>query len=254
MSSPVRKHRAPVRYSLKPHEVRRLLAEISPRGGATLAQIGGIAARLGTARKTIVEIFQRNSLKILDTPAPEPKPFFKPKIVPTDADEPQVDTTGPSAEEDYSKIDEALEVLAQEEGRLHEEQGIAHTLLIEEEARHAAEIAEERAKLQAQEARTRTAIRQTAELRRQTRSEREGVDELKAQITILEHKLFMAQSALRKAQTRNDALDPDLRASLAREIDLIERNENLLDEALSYRDRAEAAEARLAVRVRSLGR
>ena len=60
MSSSSREHRAPVRYGLKPTEIREIATSLQARGNRiTDIDIQGLSKRFGCAAKTIHEIAER---------------------------------------------------------------------------------------------------------------------------------------------------------------------------------------------------
>jgi len=90
----VKEHRAPVRYSLRPHQVREIIRAGRTGDGLTLMEIRGLARRYGSASKVVHQVCMQYDIPIISdrrTARPTPKGMFRdgfvPRVVETGQDE-----------------------------------------------------------------------------------------------------------------------------------------------------------------------
>ncbi len=244
MGSSTKEHRAPIRYSLKPHEARRVASIIHAQGGATDKQVKGLARRLNCAAKTIHDIVSRHGFDVTPHNDNAPRPRrdrdrlaeaekhlaaqqekCQASAAPDGGEAGADDDQASSAERNgvsLDALDSALDILAQEERRLNRERMAGEEDLAARTLELEAQLAREKAALEEERQKVREALHQTAALRRRTRDERTELETLRGRVGQAERKQRNAEA--RAKEYREIALEDrqHLKDSMARERSLVE--------------------------------
>jgi hypothetical protein len=213
MGSHVKEHRAPVRYNLTVAEKEKLTAIIQRQGFVPDKQVRGFARQFGCATKPIVNLVSGLHMDI--TPAPDTPPktetareraerHFQPgktPPVPESEATPEVeasDSDDRTMTED--EFDGAVALLAEEEARIKGARRDGEAELLAEEIAFEERSTRETEALAAEQEKTRAAIRQTAEIRRATRSDREALETAEGEASRLRRKVRKLEEENRNLQ------------------------------------------------------
>lgn len=230
---PQKEHRAPTRYALLPEEQRAIADGMKKQGKITVSQIKRQAKFYRCALKPIYHIAERLGVPVIadqkvnrkaQVRAAAEELFKAPagalEAAPTHIEEKACDEPQKSLSED--EFDAAVELLAEEEGRLEALERHHRTERAAREAEFAHQVEEAETRLSEEEGRAREAIRQTAALRRATREDRERLDEAQAALHSAEREMSRLRKRTQAAEEITRRHKDELKASMARERRLLE--------------------------------
>lgn len=221
MSSQPKAHRAPTRYSLRPEEIRSVISILQRRKGLSERQLSGIANHLGCAKKIIHEIAARHGYEIRPATKPLCQGKPRPPLPPGQTQQISQTAISPTGAEE-ERESELLNILLEEEIRMATDFKRREEDLLESVSDLEAQLQERAAALEEERERARQAISQTKALRQATREDRETLETLRGEITILRYKNTKLGRRAEKISETNKALRRELRLSMERERRLIE--------------------------------
>ncbi len=224
-----KEHRAPTRYSLLPYESREILDHCESRGHITDRQLTLFANRFGCARKTVYQVVEMHHYSVIPSiPAQDrkrehlqndeslSKPFEE-----TADQVPHEPTLGAE--------DENLNVLVMEEEILRETYQRKEAELLEAVSDLEAQFEQRSSQVELHSEKARQAIQQTRRLRISTRQDRDDLETLRGENTLMAHKLRKAQKQTEEIRQANKEIRAQLKESMARErrlIDALSQSEN----------------------------
>jgi DNA repair exonuclease SbcCD ATPase subunit len=203
----VKEHRAPVRYSLSRNEAVSLAETLKTRGELTDEQARNYAKRHGVATKPIYNLAEKMNIPIRQG---DPRGSSQKSMTKRDV--------FAAAEAMFKAPTKDHEDQVQPEPQVEADKIPADHLAVDANA----ELAKMREELVAEQERARKAIRQTKALREATREERERLEELEGEVSVLRRKNASLEEKLDRAKTIARENLKDLRASVQRERRLIE--------------------------------
>lgn len=247
MSSPVREHRSPIRYSLRPTEVHDLATQIAKRDTVSDADVRNFAKSYNCATKTIIDVIRQTGTPLrTETSAKSMSPrqsareaaeslFRKPAEAKRDDDQARRKLSLSQAKATGKQHSESLVTLAEKEATLAEREQRADRKIQQIKADAARQIEAERSKiaaervelkaereeLEAERQKAKDAIEQTAELRRKTREDREELETARGTISHLARQLKSLEAKAEKYKTIALEDRAELKASMERERRLI---------------------------------
>ena len=227
MPNPVRAHRAPIRYSLKPFETRTIMRLAETNSGFTVSEIRGLARRYRSSTKPILRILETLNLDVLpERPdRPDRPPRRAPaKVSPRDAWRANViraealfrPPDADAAEDDTEHADAGLVPPPREPGDA-ETTALA---MIDELAAERAALQEREDRADRATDRARRELRRIARLRKETIAERDAAAAVAAERDRLAAEVSRLGAALADERTRDVSWRigrmklPDLRALL----------------------------------------
>jgi chromosome segregation ATPase len=238
MSSPVREHRSPIRYSLKPAEVHDIAARISRKDTISETEVRSYAKSLNCATKTIVDIARQTGTplrqdqtvrattprqsareaaeNLFKKPAPQ-----KPVQHEPDAGQARRKLSLVNARQAEARLAADLDALAQEEANLTKRGRQSQASFDKEKSELERQIEAERAEVAAERQKAREAIEQTAELRRKTREEREELETARGTISHMARQMKALEAKVEKYKEIALEDREELKASMERERRLI---------------------------------
>ena len=225
MASPVREHRAPRRYSLTTEQARRLGAFLERHGGITSIRIDRFSTQFGCARKTVHEQVERLGFEVTqvarrETAAPRIEDVFPDR----DAEAaPRV----PDPASDSQPVDEEMAILAAEEVRLRDEHDRREAELLAAIAELEDRIRDRETQLEQDRAAVRKYMSATKELRAATRSDRDVIDTLRDENTVLKMRNRRLSGEMEQCRDANGRIKDEMRNSMARERTLLSELQRL---------------------------
>lgn len=222
-----KQHRAPIRYSLTPHERKDIAAYLRIRGRVTTREIHGLARRYGCAQKIIHEIADHGHVPITQLPKPSSTPR---PAAPSSAPDPDPE----HKPDDPDEIERDLETLSELEARLRkeyqlrEEELLSEICSLEEQLNEQAEKREQNSIDQIDYAKRQ--VERTRQLRIATREDRETIESLKGECSASKRYNNRLKKKIDTLHEHNRWLNKELRASTEREKKLVLALEELLSE------------------------
>ena len=243
----VKEHRSPTRYSLTPEESRSLAETMKSKGRMTDRQVRIQAHRLGCATKAIYSLAERVGIAVDVEKEQKRKPrpnassardraealFKSPsEMVNGDAEpglpdvlkalHPEAEAELPKDRLEGEDFSLAVEMLAEEEGRLEAFKRQTREEADQREAEFEIYMAEMAENLEKLEARARAAIQQTKALRIATREDRDRIEELESTVSRLQRENAALEKTTDRAKTIALEDRRHLKESMIRERHLIE--------------------------------
>ena len=224
---PQKEHRAPVRYALLPEEQRAIADGMKKQGKVTVGQIKRQAKFYRCALKPIYHIAEKVGVPVIPDQKPNRKKQVQTaaeKLFKTPTPEPTAEPEVPAEPKSLSEteFETAVQLLAEEEDRLGALDESHRREWDKREADFAEEVRAIEARLAEEEERARNAIRQTVALRKETRDDRDRLEELSSEV----HSAQREQARLRKRAEAAEEITKrhkdELKASMARERLLLE--------------------------------